>query len=225
MTDSTFRLSPNATFWVLFVSLSLIALLVFSEILLPFAAGFVLAYLFQPFVDRMNRWGVDRGAGAFIIIAIVTLIMAILAALILPPVIDQLAQLIQAMPRYYQEAQAYISKHYGGYLLGLQKRLGTSPAPGPQGQGLPPQITQDPGALAFQPASDPASRQAGAFQLAGAYVPDPCRHVLPVARLGPDDRRDREAEFQGRMRPSSRKSRMRSTRPFPAISGACSLCS
>ena len=31
MNDSTFRLSPNATFWVLFFSLSLIALLVFSR--------------------------------------------------------------------------------------------------------------------------------------------------------------------------------------------------
>ena len=35
MNDSTFRLSPNATFWVLFFSLALIALLVFYEILLP----------------------------------------------------------------------------------------------------------------------------------------------------------------------------------------------
>ena len=57
MTDSTFRLSPNATFWVLFVALSLIALLVFSEILLPFAAGFVLAYLFQPFVGEHEPLG------------------------------------------------------------------------------------------------------------------------------------------------------------------------
>ena len=31
------------------------ALLLFSEILLPFAAGMVLAYLFHPFVDRMCR--------------------------------------------------------------------------------------------------------------------------------------------------------------------------
>ena len=54
MPDSTIRLSPNATFWVLFFSLSLVGLLVFYEILLPFVAGFVLAYLFQPFVDRMN---------------------------------------------------------------------------------------------------------------------------------------------------------------------------
>ena len=138
MTDSTFRLSPNATFWVLFVSLSLIALLVFSEILLPFAAGFVLAYLFQPFVDRMNRWGIDRGVGAFIIIAVVTLIIAIIAALILPPVIDQLAQLIQEIPRYYQEARTYILDHYGRYLP-----PGGSRASGPQAPGLPPQITQD----------------------------------------------------------------------------------
>ena len=121
MNDSTFRLSPNATFWVLFFSLSLMALLVFYEILLPFVAGFVLAYLFQPFVERMSRWGIDRGVAAFIIIAVVALIFAIIAALIVPPVIDELAQLIQALPRYYQEARAYILQHYGSYLLPLQK--------------------------------------------------------------------------------------------------------
>jgi predicted PurR-regulated permease PerM len=143
MTDSTFRLSPNATFWVLFVALSLVALLVFYEILLPFAAGFVLAYLFQPFVDRMNGWGVDRGVAAFIIIAVVALIIAIIAALIVPPVIDELVQLIQAMPRYYQEARTYILDNYGRYLLPFQKQLGGSRAPGAQAPGLPPQITQD----------------------------------------------------------------------------------
>ena len=138
MTDSTFRLSPNATFWVLFVSLSLVALLVFYEILLPFAAGFVLAYLFQPFVEGMNRRGVDRGVAAFIIIAVVALIIAIIGALIVPPVIDELVQLIQAMPRYYQEARTYILDNYGRYL-----QLGGSRGSGPQAPGLPPQITQD----------------------------------------------------------------------------------
>ena len=142
MNDSTIRLSPNATFWVLLLSLSLIALLVFYEILLPFAAGFVLAYLFQPFVDRMNGWGLDRGVAAFIIIAAVALIIAIIAALIVPPVIDQLAQLIQEIPRYYQEARGYILQHYGSYLLPFQKQLGGPRASGPQ-PGLPPQITQD----------------------------------------------------------------------------------
>ncbi len=143
MNDSTFRLSPNATFWVLFFSVSLIALLVFYEILLPFAAGFVLAYLFQPFVERMNGWGLDRGIAAFIIIAAVALIFAIIAALIVPPVIDELAQLIQSMPRYYQEARTYILDHYGHYLAPFQKQLGGPRASGGQAPGLPPQITQD----------------------------------------------------------------------------------
>ncbi len=136
MNDSTFRLSPNATFWVLFFSLLLIALLVFYEILLPFAAGFVLAYLFQPFVDRMNRWGLDRGAAAFIIIAAAALIIALIVALIVPPLVDELAQLIQEAPRYYQEARTYILQHYGSYLPPLQKQLGAPRGPGPQ-------ITQD----------------------------------------------------------------------------------
>ncbi len=137
MPDSTIRLSPNATFWVLFFSLSLVGLLVFYEILLPFVAGFVLAYLFQPFVDRMNGWGMNRGVAAFIIIAAVGLIIALIAALIVPPVIDQLGQLIQALPRYYQEARAYVFKHYGTYLAPFQKQIGNGQA-GPQGQ-----ITQD----------------------------------------------------------------------------------
>ncbi len=143
MPDSTIRLLPNATFWVLFFSLSLVALLVFYDILLPFVAGFVLAYLFQPFVDRMSRLGLNRGVAAFIIIAVVALIVALIAALIVPPVIDQLVQLLQEVPRYYQEARAYILQHYGSYLLPLQKQLG-----GPQASGSGPQtpgarITQD----------------------------------------------------------------------------------
>ncbi len=143
MTDSTFRLSPSATFWLLFFALGLTALLVFEDILLPFAAGFVLAYLFQPFVDRLNRFGVGRGAAAFAVIAVLALVIAIILALIVPPVLDQLSQLIDALPGYYAKARAYVIQHYGHYLQPLQKQLGTQ-TPGPQGQpDMQRQITQD----------------------------------------------------------------------------------
>ena len=135
MSDSTIRLSPNATFWVLFFSLSLIGLLVFSEILLPFVAGFVLAYLFKPFVERMSRWGINRGVAALIVIATVALTIALIVALIVPPVVSQLAQLVQDAPRYYREAQSYIFQHYGGYL----KQIAAQQTGGGQTQ----QITQD----------------------------------------------------------------------------------
>ena len=135
MSDSTIRLSPNATFWVLFFSLSLIGLLVFYEILLPFVAGFVLAYLFKPFVERMSRWGINRGVAALIVIAAVALTIALIIALIVPPVISQLAQLIQDAPRYYREAQSYIFQHYGGYLKQIAAQQ--------TGNGQTQQITQD----------------------------------------------------------------------------------
>jgi predicted PurR-regulated permease PerM len=138
MTDSTIRLSPQATFWLLFFSLTLMALLVFSEILLPFAAGFVLAYLFQPIVRRMGRIGVPRGAGAFAIIAVLALVIAAISALILPPILDQLSHLIQAMPQYIQEARAYIEQHYGRWLQPLQ-RTAVAPSSGQPAS----QITQD----------------------------------------------------------------------------------
>ena len=140
MSDSTIRLSPNATFWVLFLSLSLVGLLVFSEILLPFIAGFVLAYLFQPLVRRMSRWGLHRGMAAFLIIAAIALVVALIVALIVPPVITQLADLIQAAPRYYKDAQRYLLDHYGGYLKEIVKQQQEAA----QGQGsVQQQLTKD----------------------------------------------------------------------------------
>jgi predicted PurR-regulated permease PerM len=143
MNDSPIRLSPSATFWLLSLALALMALLVFEQILLPFVAGFVLAYLFHPFVDRMNRIGIGRGAAAFAIIAVLALFIGIILALILPPVLDQLSQLIDQLPGYYQKARAYVIQHYGHYLQPLQKQLGAQTS-GQQGQpDMQRQITQD----------------------------------------------------------------------------------
>jgi predicted PurR-regulated permease PerM len=141
MTDDTVRLSPHATFWVLFFALALTAFVIFSEILLPFVAGFVLAYLFHPIVNLMRRAGVHRGVAAFTIIAGLTFIIVIIIALILPPILKQLSQLIQELPGYFQRARSYIEIHYGQF---LHEHL-----PQPQKPGTPPaadvqqQITQN----------------------------------------------------------------------------------
>ena len=101
----------------------------------------MLAYLFQPFVERMNGWGLDRGVAAFIIIAAVALIFALIAALIVPPLVDQLVQLIQEVPRYYQEARAYIFQHYGSYLRRSRSNSAARERPAPKRREA--QFTQD----------------------------------------------------------------------------------
>jgi predicted PurR-regulated permease PerM len=131
MSDDTIRLSPHATFWVLFFALALIAFLIFSEILLPFVAGFILAYLFHPIANRMQRVGVHRGAAAFTIIAGLTLVIAVALALIVPPILKQLGQLIQDFPGYLQRARAHIEMYYGQYLqqhLPQPQKAGATPA-------------------------------------------------------------------------------------------------
>ena len=68
------------------------------------------------------------------------LVIAVIAALIVPTVLDQLVQLIQDMPRYYQEARAYILQHYAHYL----QQIDQAQTSGAKNQGpLPTQITKD----------------------------------------------------------------------------------
>ncbi len=139
MTDSTVRLSPHATFWVLFFSLALMALLLLSEILLPFLLGFAFAYLFHPIVNRMARIGIHPGVAAFLIVAILILAIGTGLALIVPPLLDQLTQLIQDFPGYIQRAQAYIDEHFVQYIQQHFPQLQKSA--GQQGGDVQQQIT------------------------------------------------------------------------------------
>ncbi len=140
MNDSTVRLSPGAAFWVIFSALALMALMVFSGVLLPFAAGFVLAYLFHPIANRMRRAGIPRGAAAFTIVSFLIVALAMTFALIVPPLVDQLGQIIQKFPGWYERARSHLSQYYGHFLEHVdqpQKEGG----PGPVEQQIRQQVT------------------------------------------------------------------------------------
>jgi predicted PurR-regulated permease PerM len=131
-------LSPTATFWAILFAFATGMLLLFSAILPPFAAGFVIAYLFHPVVNILNRASLPRGAAAFFIVVVLSLIIAALFALIVPPLINQFSELIQSLPSLYERARNYITEHYGSYLQWVSPRQ-QSGAPG----SLEQQITQN----------------------------------------------------------------------------------
>jgi predicted PurR-regulated permease PerM len=141
MKDNTSRLPPAAAFWAIFALLALAVLWLFSEILLPFAAGFVLAYLFHPAADWLSRLGLPRGAAAFAIIVAVGALIVTILALIAPPLVNQIGQLIDDLPGYYRSASSYLMKHYGHYLQSAQPQK-----PGTGGVGdVQQQIVQNVG--------------------------------------------------------------------------------
>ena len=85
--------------WTVSLAVLVFFLWVFSSILLPFIAGFVLAYFLDPLADRLERLGLPRLAATLVILT--SSILAIVVALIMlaPMLIDQIAKLAGDLPQ------------------------------------------------------------------------------------------------------------------------------
>ncbi len=81
----------------------------FSGVLLPFVAGIALAYLQNPLADRMERAGMNRTVAAILIVGVVVIVLVLLAVLIVPRLVDQLLSLLNNMPKYLAQVQAFLS--------------------------------------------------------------------------------------------------------------------
>jgi len=98
------RLEPwkHWLFWAAVAALLLGFLLLVSEILLPFVAGMAVAFFLDPVVDRMERWGLSRLIATSIVSFVFFLLTAAILALIGPMIVNQLIDLVTALPSYIQ---------------------------------------------------------------------------------------------------------------------------
>lgn len=94
----------------------LVALLVFAgtlwllaDILLPFVAGFALAYLLTPLTDRLEKWGVNRLVAALLIITVVVLAFVCMILLVVPVLSGQLASFIASVPDYVTKLRSVVT--------------------------------------------------------------------------------------------------------------------
>jgi predicted PurR-regulated permease PerM len=87
--------------WWLAALAALVAFLwLFSAILLPFVAGFAIAYLLDPAVDRIERLRMPRWAATGTTLALF-FVIAVATLLLLAPVLDaQLGRFLDQLPRY-----------------------------------------------------------------------------------------------------------------------------
>jgi predicted PurR-regulated permease PerM len=85
-------------FWVGMGLAAILLLYLVSDILFPFVAGLIIAYLLSPVVDRLARYGLPRWlgtllvGGAFIVLAVAAMLA------VLPPLIDQTIDLGGRLP-------------------------------------------------------------------------------------------------------------------------------
>ena len=107
-------------FWVVGVVLTLLAIYLLKNVLLPFLIGFALAYLLDPVVDRMQAMGVRRGiAAAFIIISFFG--VAILVFVLLYPMLStQVVALVERLPRAFASLQNLVQPYIDEFMKGFQ---------------------------------------------------------------------------------------------------------
>lgn len=85
-------------FWLAALAVFILFLWVFSPILLPFVAGFVLAYFLDPVADALERLGLPRLVATGLILLVALAFLVLVAVLVVPVLADQLSKLAAEMP-------------------------------------------------------------------------------------------------------------------------------
>jgi len=106
-------LQRQILFWVAALSGLVFFLFIFRDILLPFVAGMILAYLLDPVADRIERFGVGRLMSVFIILAAFLVVFVVMLIVIMPILGHQLAAFLQNLPGYVSSLQQLITRYVG----------------------------------------------------------------------------------------------------------------
>jgi predicted PurR-regulated permease PerM len=94
-------------FWVATLAVGLAAAALLRDILLPFAAGMVLAYLLDAPVNRLERIGFHRAAAALVIIGVFLVAVIVLIVVTAPFFGAEIAAFIDDFPAYVRRLHAF----------------------------------------------------------------------------------------------------------------------
>lgn len=106
----------RALFWIGALVFLAVFLVVFNDILLPFAAGLVLAYFLNPVVEFLEGVGLSR-LWATVMIVLVAVIALVLGLVILAPILsEQFFGFIRNVPSYFNRLQSLFANHDARWL-------------------------------------------------------------------------------------------------------------
>lgn len=88
--------------WLIGIIITALLLWALSDVLLPFVAGFAVAYFLDPVADRLESWRLPRLAATSVITAAFFITLVALIILLIPLLSDQLGALARAWPGYME---------------------------------------------------------------------------------------------------------------------------
>lgn len=109
----------NAIAWLVIFILFCVAVYVLRSVLMPFVAGIVLGYLFDPLASRFEKWGMSRMWATLLVFAVVILIAVPAIILLFGMLNEQLTVFVEAAPNYIS---AFV-KRTEPMLAGLQEQF------------------------------------------------------------------------------------------------------
>lgn len=97
-------------FWLISAVLFAAFIYVFSDILLPFVAGMVLAYFLDPVADRLQRLGISRFMATVLILIGFVIVLTLALIILIPLLASQLSDFISRLPSYLSRLQGLITE-------------------------------------------------------------------------------------------------------------------
>jgi len=111
-------------FWIVALVAAVALLFALRTILLPFVAGFALAYLLDPLADRMQRIGIGRLGASLVILILFVMCFIITLVVLVPLAAQQIGAFVERLPSYVARLQQ-LAVEQGGPLVA---RLGGTSA-------------------------------------------------------------------------------------------------
>lgn len=96
-------------YWGIAAAIILLALWGLGKVILPFLVGGAIAYFLDPVADRLERAGLSRTAATAAISLVAALGFVILALLVVPMLVRQLAQLVESAPDILARLQGFLA--------------------------------------------------------------------------------------------------------------------
>jgi predicted PurR-regulated permease PerM len=111
-------------FWLAALAVAVLLLFVLRGILLPFVAGFALAYLLDPLADKLQKVGIGRLGASLLILVIFVLVFIITLMILVPFAAQQVGAFVERVPSYVARLQELANEQ----LKPLLERLGANGA-------------------------------------------------------------------------------------------------
>lgn len=102
-------LTRSLWFWLASLAVFFLAVFLLRSILLPFVAGMAVAYLVDPWCDRLEARGLSRTWATTLVTLVFALAVLTILLLLVPLAVQQLTDFIERVPSYYASIRAQIS--------------------------------------------------------------------------------------------------------------------